>query len=465
MHNCPKEWFEIRGHLAQLTKKLLIFWKRIIGSNMSKKLFILFGIPVLVVCIFFNTACCAVVWDGEVVAVAKDRETAEFAVQNYFNQLEKTVGIPVKLKDAIKYRPIWRLGALANEEEIKRCLADKLNCQYEASGIFIDGKKVAAVRDAASGQEVLDKLLNTYSRNGQWEVAFKQRVTVKPVTVDSYELMDTDQAVEYIRFGGVDVRKYQVKEGDTLWDIAASVNLPVEELMEANPNLTPGTMQIGQEIKISRLAPLVDVLATYRDVRQEEVAYRIQEKSDQSLYWGEQKLIQKGSSGQREVVYEVTLENGLETVRKVVQQKTVKEPVPQIIAKGNKKLLAFRGGNSRLAYPTAGAIVSAFGERWGRLHEGVDIAANYGSPVVAAEAGTVQRSANFAGYGLCVDINHGSGVVTRYAHLSSVVVKPGQYVERGQFIGRTGSSGNSTGPHLHFEVIVNGTHKNPTLFI
>ncbi|MFA7467420.1 MAG: M23 family metallopeptidase, partial [Desulfotomaculaceae bacterium] len=98
-------------------------------------------------------------------------------------------------------------------------------------------------------------------------------------------------------------------------------------------------------------------------------------------------------------------------------------------------------------------------------HLGVDIAASHGSPIVAAEAGTVVSAGYQGGYGLCVDINHGGGVVTRYAHLSSSAVKSGQSVERGQFVGRAGSTGNSTGPHLHFEVIVNGVHKNPSLFI
>ncbi|WP_052543978.1 peptidoglycan DD-metalloendopeptidase family protein [Desulfoscipio gibsoniae] len=427
---------------------------------------LILGITVLVVCTFFSLARCAVVWNGNVVAVAQNREVAEAAVNDYFRQLERTAGMPVKIKeDAIKYRPTWQLGALEDKKEIQRCLAGKLDCQYEACGIFIDGKQVAAVKDETVGQEVLDKLLSTYSDNGQWKVDFKQKVDIKRVTVDGYELMDTDQAVEYIQFGGIEVRKYQVQEGDTLWDVATAAKLPVEELIEANPDLTPQTLQIGQEIKISRPAPLVDVLTTYKDMQKEEIAYRVQEKVDQNLYWGEQKLVQKGSPGQREVVYEITLENGLEADRKVLQQKTIKEPVPQIVAKGNKKLLAFRGGNGRLAYPTAGAIVSPFGERWGRAHEGVDIAVNYGSPVVAAEAGTVQQAGYRGGYGLCIDISHGSGVVTRYAHLSAAAVKPGQRVERGQFIGRAGSSGNSTGPHLHFEVIVNGTHKNPALFI
>ncbi|TYO96482.1 peptidoglycan DD-metalloendopeptidase family protein [Desulfallas thermosapovorans] len=439
-----------------------------LGSRTGIKTLLLLGIPVLVICAFFSLTRCAVVWDGEVVVVARDREIAEAAVNDYLEQLESSAGMPVKINaDTVKYRPTWRFGAVEDKKEIQLCLAQKLDHQYEASGIFVDGKQIVAVKDKAVAQQVLDKLLNTYSvdEDEKGKLSFKQQVEIKPVTVDRYDLMDADRAVEYIRFGGVEVREYKVKEGDTLWDVAIAAKLPVEELMEANPDLTPETMQIGQQIKISRPAPLVDVLTTYQDVRREEMSFRVQEKVDQNLYWGEQKLVQKGSPGQREVVYEVTLENGLETKRRVLEQKVIKEPVPQVIAKGNKKLLAFRGGNGRLAYPTVGSIVSPFGQRWGRVHEGVDIAANYGSPVVAAEAGTVQRAGYRGGYGLCIDISHGSGVVTRYAHLSSAAVKPGQRVERGQFIGRAGSSGNSTGPHLHFEVIVNGVPKNPALFI
>ncbi|WP_449241629.1 peptidoglycan DD-metalloendopeptidase family protein [Desulfoscipio gibsoniae] len=457
---------DIQSDINQLINKLVSAWKGIIGSRPAIKTLTLLGIPVLVVCVFFSLSRCAVVWGGEVVVVARDRQIAEAAVKDYFEQMEKTAGMPVKInEDTIKYRPTWRLGAVEDKKEIQLCLAAKLDCQYEASGIFVDGEKIVAVKDKTVGREVLDKILSTYGDDEQCKVSFKQKVDIKPVTVGGHDLMDAEQAIEHIQFGGVDVRKYGVKEGDTLWDVAVAAKLPVEELIAANPDLTPETMQIGQEIKISSPAPLLDVIATYKDTQQEEVLYRVQEKIDENLYWGEQKLVQKGSPGRREVVYEVTLENGLETDREVLQQKTIEDSVPQIIAKGNKKLLAFRGGNGRLAYPAVGAIVSPFGERWGRMHEGVDIAANYGSPVVAAEAGTVQRTDYRGGYGLCVDISHGSGVVTRYAHLSSVAVKPGQRVDRSQFIGRTGSSGNSTGPHLHFEVIVNGVHKNPALFI
>jgi len=456
----------IRSFYSQLTKNIATLWQGVTGSRIGWKTWLCLVIPVLTICTIISLARCAVVWDGEVLVVARDREIAETALQHYIKQLEKTTGMPVEIKeDTIKYRPVWQMGALADGEDIQRCLADKLECQYEASGIFIDGHKVAAVKNTAAGQKVLANLLDKYTNEGLWETAFKQKVAVKPVSIDLVEIMDPEQATEYILRGGINVGEYQVEAGDTLWDVAEATNVTTDELIVANPGLTPESMQVGQTIQISSPAPLVDVVSTYQDVQQEEILFHVQQKVDQNLYWGEQKILQKGRSGEREVAYKVTLENGLETSRTVVQQKTTQEAVPQIIAKGNKKLLAFRGGNGRLAYPTSGAIVSPFGARWGKTHEGVDIATNLGTPVVAAEVGTIQRSGYLGAYGLSIDISHGSGVVTRYAHLSSAAVEPGQRVERGQFIGRAGSTGRSTGPHLHFEVMVNGIHKNPTIFI
>jgi murein DD-endopeptidase MepM/ murein hydrolase activator NlpD len=104
--------------------------------------------------------------------------------------------------------------------------------------------------------------------------------------------------------------------------------------------------------------------------------------------------------------------------------------------------------------PMPGAeITSCFGQRWGVLHAGIDLAADEGTPIHAAAAGTVLAAGwVYAGYGISVMIDHGGGVQTHYAHQSRTVVQPGQKVKAGQLIGYEGSTGDSTGPHLHFEV-------------
>ncbi len=110
-------------------------------------------------------------------------------------------------------------------------------------------------------------------------------------------------------------------------------------------------------------------------------------------------------------------------------------------------------------------ISSHFGHRWGRMHRGVDFSAPYGASIYAANAGTVVYSGWEQGYGKLVVIDHGNGVRTKYAHCSKLNVSVGDWIEKGNRIARVGSTGHSTGPHLHFEVVVNGQTKNPLAYL
>jgi murein DD-endopeptidase MepM/ murein hydrolase activator NlpD len=112
-------------------------------------------------------------------------------------------------------------------------------------------------------------------------------------------------------------------------------------------------------------------------------------------------------------------------------------------------------------WPVLGPVTSPFGWRWGRMHEGIDIAAGAGTPIRAAAAGAVIYAGWLGGYGNLVVIDHGGGVATAYGHQSSIAVGGGAYVAQGQVIGYVGSTGHSTGPHLHFEVRVNGVPQDP----
>jgi len=122
--------------------------------------------------------------------------------------------------------------------------------------------------------------------------------------------------------------------------------------------------------------------------------------------------------------------------------------------------------------PTTGWLSSEFSRsrfhpilHKARPHEGIDLAAPYGTPVVAPAAGTVERITTQNGYGLVLEIDHGNGVETKYAHLSRVLVHVGQRVTRGEPIAAIGNSGLSTGPHLHYEVHVNGKVVDPLTYV
>ena len=115
--------------------------------------------------------------------------------------------------------------------------------------------------------------------------------------------------------------------------------------------------------------------------------------------------------------------------------------------------------------PGLGRLTSSYGRRWGRLHAGIDLASGVGSPIRAVTNATVLSAGWEGGYGRCVRLVHNDGTVTVYAHLSSINVSKGERVSAGERIGREGNTGQSTGPHLHFEVRINGTPVNPTSWL
>ncbi|CAN5894278.1 hypothetical protein BH20ACT7_BH20ACT7_14300 [soil metagenome] len=122
-------------------------------------------------------------------------------------------------------------------------------------------------------------------------------------------------------------------------------------------------------------------------------------------------------------------------------------------------------GTGGWTWPAGGTVTSEFGYRWGRLHAGLDIGAPEGSPIWAARGGTVTYAGAMGGYGNLVLLDHGGGVSTAYAHQSAIMVSVGASVSAGQQIGQVGSTGNSTGPHLHFETRIGGNPQDPRSYL
>ena len=122
-------------------------------------------------------------------------------------------------------------------------------------------------------------------------------------------------------------------------------------------------------------------------------------------------------------------------------------------------------GNGRFSWPVNGPITSPFGWRWGRMHEGIDIGVGYGVPIGSAGPGTVIVAGWVGGYGNMVVVAHGNSLSTAYGHMSRVAVSVGQSVSTGTVLGLIGCTGHCFGPHLHFEVRVNGSPRNPVAYL
>ena len=408
----------------------------------------------------------AVQVNGKTVAMVSDPVSASKTFRDLVAGKSNTAGRKLSVVGNVRYtRTYPGAASFLQGAELKAALEEKLFSTTSAAALVVDGQTRLVLEDREKANALLNKLKAPYLFPGA-DVSFAEDVQIKDVRVDSSELTGIEQALGEIRRGAKEIQTYLVKDGDTLWDIASLAGMSTEDLIAVNQGMDPDRISIGQKVNLTAVKPIINVLVVSRQAALEQVAFDVEEKKDSKLYFGDEKVVQQGKPGKKSVEYQITKRNGALVERKVLSEEVLEQPQTKIVVKGSRMLLASRSGASgRLAWPKVGSVISPFGKRGGSMHEGVDISGSTGDPVGASASGTVVRARWYSGYGKCVDISHGDGVITRYGHLSSISVSTGQKVSRGQLIGRLGSTGRSTGPHLHFEVIINGQPRNPIKYL
>ena len=178
-----------------------------------------------------------------------------------------------------------------------------------------------------------------------------------------------------------------------------------------------------------------------------------------ALYNTKQNVLNEGSAGVKTIVANVTYKNGKETNRDILQETITKQAEARVIEVGTAVPPTF------IKPINGGTLSSTFGARWGTVHKGIDWACSIGTAVMASCNGTVIQAGWMNGYGYCVTLKHSDGKCTRYGHLSEVLVSEGQSVSQSDVIALSGNTGNSTGPHVHFEIIEDGVQVNPFTYL
>jgi len=284
--------------------------------------------------------------------------------------------------------------------------------------------------------------------------------------VDPDRILDRDAALTTLLSGEKDITTYVVQRGDTLSGIARSYNISTDNLRNANPNLRSDRIQVGQVLNLQASSAMLHVRSLEEIEVTEVISRPVEYQENPDMTIRADKTLQAGSDGRRKVTYQLELINGVEVRRKQIKSNVTVQPVTKIIMPGigywpNSPTGIFR-------FPlNSGRITSKFGvSRPSGIHRGVDISSPRGTPIRAAAGGTVRTRTYGSSYGYYVSIDHGSGYSTLYAHMSSIAssVKVGGKVVRGQVIGYVGSTGFSTGSHLHWEVKRNGQLMNPLNF-
>ena len=289
---------------------------------------------------------------------------------------------------------------------------------------------------------------------------FSEKVEISEAYVDADRVSKISEAIEAVTKETEKNQTYEVQPGDTLSVIANSRGYYVDEVLALNPGLTrDATLHLGDEIVISVPEPELSVLTTEQSTYEEDYDAETQYIENDSWYTTQQVVRQEAVPGHHEVTVLTTSRNGTETSREMVSDNVITEPVPEIIEKGTQTPPTY------IKPITGGTLTSTFKWRWGRMHKGIDWAVPKGTAVRASCGGTIVSAGWSGGYGNCITIRHPDGKQTRYGHLSKILVSAGQKVDQGQKIALSGNTGRSTGPHVHFEILVNGTQVNPLKYL
>lgn len=345
-------------------------------------------------------------------------------------------------------------------DEIKKNITYDIGCY----AIKVDGKVQAVLKDEKEAQEVLDAVKKAYIKEGTEvvEASFVEEVEIGPLFVESLDMILTkEEAVSALTKSTEQEKTYTIQEGDTLWSISGKYDMSVEDLLKANTDLEEDSLlQIGQEISLVIPKPVVSVITKEKFTYTEPIEKPVIYKEDNTQYKTYLKVEQHGEEGEKEITaYKVRI-NGYEESQEIISEKVLKEPKEAILIVGTKTPPP-KSATGSFRMPVSGRLSSGFGSRWGNFHAGIDLAAPTGTPIYAADGGTVVEAGWHGGYGYLVRIDHGNGFETYYGHTSKIYVTVGQKVAKGEKIAAVGSTGNSTGSHLHFEIRKDGTAKNP----
>lgn len=447
-----------------------------------------YALPIVCMVIFFNivsyansmTYALKLTVNGDFIGYVNNETVfteAERIVQQRISYMENNTEI-------VTFTPSYQLEmAGVNDSLTKYQLADKLLASMGAEiehayGLYIGNAFYGALTEKDKIDATLDSLLDVYRTGSPNEtVAFESTITYEPGLYLSESIVDEDDIIKTITSKKNVATYYTAVSGDSPIAITDKLGMTISEMAALNPGFSETTMvYIGDKFLITQEEPYLAVTVTRTEIYNENTPYETEYYDDSTKYQGSSVVTQDGEYGVDRVTADVSYINGVEVRRKILNRVTVEDPTPKQVAMGTKapptdadySIQKVEVG--QMYWPVGGAnggLISEMPYGYGGYygHKGLDISASYGTPIYAAESGTVILSKWYGDYGNCIMIEHDNGIVTLYGHASYLHVYAGQRVTQGQQIADVGSTGRSTGNHLHFEVRINGVCMNPINYL
>lgn len=394
------------------------------------------------------------------VVSSVESDLGDYIGENYVMASQPTYSFAVVEKSKIETKDMY--------DDVYSIVCEEIG---EHFGLYVDGQLVAATETKDQIVAILDELKAPYKTDAENEsVEFVADVEIKKgIYAPSYFYTDSEIRAKFS--SSTNPMYYTIQEDDYLSDISKATGLTKSQLYALNPDLDERRLIPGKKLNISQPEVYLGIKIVKTVTYTEEIDYETVKIEDSSLYKTQTKVKTSGKKGEKEVTAEITYVDGSQVDKNIISSVVTKEPVTKEIYVGTKALPSSSStsplaGTGTFIRPINGGYVSCgFGGYRG--HSGTDLTMSgaYGKPVYASASGTVIFSGWSGGYGKMVKISHSNGYTTWYAHMSSLHVSVGDTVYQGQQIGQIGSTGNSSGPHLHFELRINGSPVNAMRYV
>lgn len=276
------------------------------------------------------------------------------------------------------------------------------------------------------------------------------------VSVNETIYTNKEDLTKFLLYGTLEKQKeYKVKQGDTISTVAYNNTLSIDEFLVANPEISGENALLydGQVVNIGLIQPQISIITERHTISKQQEKYQTKTEYDSTMVQGYSYVKQQGKNGYNKVTQKIQYVNGKISDVKTEETKELEPTVDKIIVVGSKTVPTVGDVHNWGWAASCYTISSYFGPRWGRMHNGIDIAGcGYGSPIYSINNGLVEETGYDSTMGNFIIINHRNGYYSIYMHLSKILTKKGYTVSRGTKIGLMGSSGRSTGTHLHLGI-------------
>lgn len=411
-------------------------------------------------------------YNDRTLGIVKEQEDVTLLVDVVNQQLSKEheALITIDKTQDITFKRVFIINKeVDDQEKVLRRLTYMQDLTAKGYGIYIDGTRVGIMSKKEEADRVLNRVLNNYlsqSEETEYEsITFGEKVEIKEIDTKLGRMENVDDVVNKILTGGRRTDVHIVEAGETFAAVAEKHGISQSQLKESNPEVDVTQLEVGETLYLSEEVSMVKVQTVEITTYIEDIPHITTYQDDSNIWKGETTTKIAGADGQREVVAKIVRNNGKEAAKMILEENLINEPVTALILVGTKPLPPLKG-TGELVYPVSGyKLTSTFGMRWGRMHSGVDLAAPTGTKIRAADGGTIILAGYNGELGYCIEIDHGGNRTTVYGHCSKLYVSVGDQVYQGQHIADVGSTGRSTGSHLHFEVRELGVAKNPLSYL